>query len=118
MVILFILGGLELFVGMAMGYYPSIIMASCLLCGAFALKLSIKKRREELKALAEAEGYDEDDMEEKKDRSAFKKYLVTTALFIGAALFIFSSIVSRTFPGLAVGVFFIYFGLKKMKNEA
>lgn len=103
MVFLFVLGGLELLVGVGAGFYPSLILGSCLLYGAVTLKNRIKIQSP--RAIAASS---------KVHRLPWKDCVLPVALMFFACMFLCSSLMTGAFPGLAVGVLFGFFSIKNL----
>lgn len=111
MILLFILGGLELAVGIGMGFYPSLVLGSCLLYGAVVLRNRMKKRQA---LLAEDDSKELQTVKPARRKLLVKGHLITASLLLFSIVFICTSLLTSTFPGIVTGVFFGFFGLKRI----
>lgn len=118
MVILFVIGFLELLVGIGLGFYPSLILGSCMLYGAVTLKNRIKKcENSETEEATTAIALCTEASVPKHHCLLIKDYLIATGMVLFSAVFIFTSLMTSTFPGIVVGVFFGFFGIKRISDK-
>lgn len=119
MILLFILGFSELLVGIAMGFYPSLILGSCLLYGAVALRNRIKKcRRHTIKNNKTEKFFSKELALPTRHGLTRKDYLISTGLSLFSVMFICTALTTSTFPCIVVGILFGFFAVKKILNKS